>query len=262
MNESKEGRNASFFDLGGKISLITGAGRGIGRAVALALARAGSDVALVARTREQLHSVAQEIQNLGRQAMVFPADLTQIQHFAALTDEISRKMGGIDILVNNAGINIPLDSVDVTEEAWDAIMDINLKGAFFLAQAVGKIMIVQARGGRIINISSQTGSIALAKRAAYCASKAGLNLVTKVLAMEWASHGILVNAVAPTFIETELTKDFLADPEFRQYALAKNLLKRFGTPDDVAGAVLYLASPIANMVTGHVLLVDAGWTAH
>ena len=111
-------------------------------------------------------------------------------------------------------------------------------------------------------MTSQTGSVALAKRAAYCASKAGLNLVTKVLAMEWAANEILVNAVAPTFIETELTREFLADPEFRQYALAKNLLKRFGTPDDEAGAVLYLASPAANMVTGHVLLVDAGWTAH
>ena len=118
-------------------------------------------------------------------------------------------------------------------------MNINLKSAFFMSQAVGKVMIAQARGGRIINMSSQTGSVALAKRAAYCASKAGLNLVTKVLAMEWASHEILVNAVAPTFIETELTREFLADPEFRQYALAKNLLKRFGTPEDVAGAVLY-----------------------
>ena len=262
MNESKEGSIASFFDLGGKLSLITGAGRGIGRAVALTLARAGSDVALVARSKDELQSVAQEIQILGRRAMVFPADLTQIQQISSLAAEIARTTGGIDILVNNAGINIPQDSVDVTEEAWDAVMNINLKGAFFMAQAVGKVMIAQARGGRIINMTSQTGSVALAKRAAYCASKAGLNLVTKVLAMEWAAHEILVNAVAPTFIETELTREFLADPEFRQYALAKNLLKRFGTPDDVAGAVLYLASPAANMVTGHVLLVDAGWTAH
>lgn len=254
--------NFSYFDLAGKISLVTGAGRGIGRATALALARAGADAALVARSKDELEAVAAEIRNLGRRAEVFPADLTQIQHLSALTEKIADTLGGIDILVNNAGINIPQDSVDVTEEAWDAIMNINLKGAFFLAQAVGKVMIAQGRGGRIINITSQTGSVALAKRAAYCASKAGLNLVTKVLAMDWASYGILVNAVAPTFIETELTKDFLADPDFRRYALGKNLLKRFGKPDDVAGAVLYLASPIANMITGHVLLVDAGWTAH
>jgi 2-deoxy-D-gluconate 3-dehydrogenase len=252
----------SHFDLDGKISLITGAGRGIGRAVALNLARAGSDIALVARSQAELDSVVQEIQNLGRRAAAFPADLTKIQQLESLTAKISRTMGGIDVLVNNAGINIPQDSLDVTEEAWDTIMNINLKAAFFMAQAAGKVMIEQARGGRIINISSQTGSVALAKRAAYCASKAGLNLVTKVLAMDWASHEILVNAVAPTFIETEMTKPFLADPAFREYALAKNLLKRFGTPDDVAAAVLYLASPAANLVTGHILLVDAGWTAH
>jgi NAD(P)-dependent dehydrogenase (short-subunit alcohol dehydrogenase family) len=261
MDASNE-TNFKYFDLGGKISLVTGAGRGIGRATALALARAGSDVALVSRSKDQLDTVAKEIQNLGRRAAAFPSDLTQTQHLPSLTEKIARSMGTIDILVNNAGINIPQNSVDVTEEAWDAVMNINLKAAFFLAQAVGKVMIAQGRGGRIINISSQTGSVALAKRAVYCASKAGLNLITKVLAMDWAPHGILVNAVAPTFIETELTRDFLADPEFRQYALAKNLLKRFGKPDDVAGAVLYLASPIANMVTGHVLLVDAGWTAH
>jgi NAD(P)-dependent dehydrogenase (short-subunit alcohol dehydrogenase family) len=254
--------NSRYFDLSGKISLVTGAGRGLGRAIALALARAGSDAALVSRSKDQLDEVASEIHQLGRRAAVFPADLSQTRHLPALTEQIARELGGIDILVNNAGMNIPQDSVDVTEDAWDAIMNINLKGAFFTAQAVGKIMIAQGRGGRIINITSQTGSVALAKRAAYCASKAGLNLVTKVLAMDWAPHDILVNAVAPTFIETELTKDFLADPEFRQYALAKNLLKRFGKPEDVAGAVLYLASPIANMVTGHVLLVDAGWTAH
>jgi NAD(P)-dependent dehydrogenase (short-subunit alcohol dehydrogenase family) len=254
--------NLQYFDLSGKISLVTGAGRGIGRAIALALARAGSDAALVARSKDELDAVAAEIHCLGRRAAAFPADLTQTRNFPTLTEKIACEMGGIDILVNNAGINIPQDSVDVTEDAWDAVMNINLKGAFFLAQAVGKVMIAQGRGGRIINITSQTGSVALAKRAVYCASKAGLNLITKVLAMDWAPHDILVNAVAPTFIETDLTRDFLSDPEFRKYALAKNLLKRFGKPEDVAGAVLYLASPIANMVTGHVLLVDAGWTAH
>jgi NAD(P)-dependent dehydrogenase (short-subunit alcohol dehydrogenase family) len=261
MDSSDQGIR-SFFDLTGKVAVVTGAGRGIGRAVALTLARAGADVALLARTRDELDAVAREVERFGRRAAVFAADLTRITHLRPLAEEIGRTCGGIDILVNNAGINIPQPSIEVTEEAWDAILNINLKAAFFLSQAIGSIMIAQGRGGRIVNISSQTGSVALIKRAAYCASKAGLNLVTKVLAMEWAPHGILVNAVAPTFIETELTKDFLADPEFRAYALAKNLLKRFGTPDDVAAAVLYLASPAANLVTGHVLLVDAGWTAH
>jgi 2-deoxy-D-gluconate 3-dehydrogenase len=251
-----------LFDLTGKKALVTGAGRGIGKAVALGLARAGADIGLVARTESELNAVAGQVNQIGRQAVVAASDLTVTADIPALVNGLAGELGGIDILVNNAGTNIPQDSVDVTEAAWDSVMAINLKSCFFMAQAVGKVMIEQGRGGRIISITSQTGSVALIKRAAYCASKAGLNLVTKVLAMEWGHHEILVNAVAPTFVETEMTKPMLADPEFREYALAKNVLKRFGTTDDVAGAVIYLASPAANLVTGHILLVDAGWTAH
>ena len=251
-----------LFDLTGKKAVVTGAGRGIGKAVALGLARAGADIGLVARTESELNAVADEVKTIGRQAAVAASDLTLTADIPALVSRLAGDLGGIDILVNNAGTNIPQDSVDVTEDAWDTVMAINLKSCFFMAQAVGKVMIEQGRGGRIINMTSQTGSVALIKRAAYCASKAGLNLVTKVLAMEWGPHEILVNAVAPTFVETEMTKPMLADPQFREYALAKNVLKRFGTTDDVAGAVIYLASPAANLVTGHVLLVDAGWTAH
>ncbi|MCP4627658.1 MAG: glucose 1-dehydrogenase [bacterium] len=260
----EESRNAhlDLFDLTGKKALVTGAGRGIGKAVALGLARAGADIGLVARTESELNVAADQVKELGRQAVVAAADLTVTADLPALVSGLAGELGGIDILVNNAGTNIPQDSVDVTEEAWDTVMSINLKSCFFMAQAAGKVMIEQGRGGRIINMTSQTGSVALIKRAAYCASKAGLNLVTKVLALEWGPHAILVNAVAPTFVETEMTKPMLADPQFREYALAKNVLKRFGTPDDVAGAVTYLASPAANLITGHILLVDAGWTAH
>jgi 2-deoxy-D-gluconate 3-dehydrogenase len=254
--------HTELFDLTGKKALVTGAGRGIGKAVALGLARAGADIGLVARTESELNAVAGQVNQIGRQAVVAASDLTVTADIPALVNGLAGELGGIDILVNNAGTNIPQDSVDVTEAAWDSVMAINLKSCFFMAQAVGKVMIEQGRGGRIISITSQTGSVALIKRAAYCASKAGLNLVTKVLAMEWGPHEILVNAVAPTFVETEMTKPMLADPEFREYALAKNVLKRFGTTDDVAGAVIYLASPAANLVTGHILLVDAGWTAH
>ncbi|CAB1061417.1 Oxidoreductase, short-chain dehydrogenase/reductase family [Olavius sp. associated proteobacterium Delta 1] len=254
--------NNKFFDLTGKKALVSGAGRGIGKAVALGLARAGADIGLVARTESEIDAVAGQVKEIGRRAAVAASDLTVTADIPALVSGLAGELGGIDILVNNAGTNIPQDSVDVTEEAWDSVMAINLKSSFFMAQAVGKVMIEQGRGGRIINMSSQTGSVALIKRAAYCASKAGLNLVTKVLAMEWGPHEILVNAVAPTFVETEMTKPMLADPQFREYALAKNVLKRFGTTDDVAGAVIYLASPAANLVTGHILLVDAGWTAH
>jgi len=261
MAEPTAGHNKGF-DLTGKKALVTGAGRGIGKAVALGLARAGADIGLVARTESELNAVAGQVQEIGRRAVVAASDLTVTADIAALVGGLAGQLGGIDILVNNAGTNIPQDSVDVTEDAWDTIMAINLKSCFFMAQSVGKLMIEQGRGGRIINMSSETGAVALIKRAAYCASKAGLNLVTKVLAMEWGPHQILVNAIAPTFVETEMTKPMLADPQFRQYALAKNVLKRFGTPDDVAGAVIYLASPAANLVTGHILAVDAGWTAH
>lgn len=251
-----------MFDLKDQIAIVTGAGRGIGKAIALGLAEAGADIGLVARTTPELEAVAEKIQKLGRRAVPISSDLTKTEGIQPLVEDFAGQLGGIDILVNNAGINIPQDSVDVTVEAWDQIIDINLKASFFMAQAVGRVMIRQGHGGRIINMSSQTGSVALIKRAGYCASKAGLNLVTKVLALEWASHGILVNAVAPTFIETELSKGYLADPEFREYALAKNLLKRIGTPEDVMGAVLYLAAPASSLVTGHILMVDAGWSAH
>jgi NAD(P)-dependent dehydrogenase (short-subunit alcohol dehydrogenase family) len=251
-----------IFDLTEQIAIVTGAGRGIGKAIALGLAEAGADIGLVARTTSELEAIAKQIQALGRRAVPITSDLTMTEAIQPLVEELTDQLGGIDILVNNAGINITQDSLDVTVDAWDQIMDINLKASFFMAQAAGKVMIRQGHGGRIINISSQTGSVALIKRAAYCASKAGLNLVTKVLALEWASHGILVNAVAPTFIETELSKGFLADPQFREYALSKNLLKRIGTPEDVIGAVIYLASPASSLVTGHILMVDAGWSAH
>jgi NAD(P)-dependent dehydrogenase (short-subunit alcohol dehydrogenase family) len=193
---------------------------------------------------------------------VRPQDVTRVSELQGLMENLSSAMGGLDILVNNAGINIPQEALEVTPEAWDQIMEINLKAAFFTAQAAGRVMVRQGRGGRIINMTSQTGTVALVKRSAYCASKAGLNLVTKVLAVEWAKHNILVNAVAPTFIETEFSRGFLADPLFREYALSKNLLQRFGTPEDVTGAIVYLASPAASLITGHVLAVDAGWTAH
>ena len=251
-----------LFNLTGKKAVVTGAGRGIGKDIALGLARAGADLGLVARSLSELDQVAQQIRNLNRRTVVFAADLTVTSDILGLVENLNRDLNGIDILVNNAGTNIAQSSTEVTEAAWDTVIGINLKAAFFMAQAVGNLMIDQGRGGRIINVSSQTGTVAVIKRAAYCASKAGLNLVTKVLAMEWGPHEILVNAVTPTFIETEMTREMLADPQLREYALSKNVLKRFGSGDDVAGAVIYLASPAANLVTGHVLMVDGGWTAH
>ena len=245
-----------------KVALITGGGRGIGEATALRFSEEGAKVVINDVDMENANKVAEKIKANGGDVLVLKADVSDKNEVEGMIEQVQEHFGRLDVLVNNAGINIPQDSVDVTVEAWDQIIDINLKASFFMAQAVGRVMIRQGHGGRIINMSSQTGSVALIKRAGYCASKAGLNLVTKVLALEWASHGILVNAVAPTFIETELSKGYLADPEFREYALAKNLLKRIGTPEDVLGAVLYLASPASSLVTGHILMVDAGWSAH
>ena len=252
---------STMFDLTGKVAVVTGAGRGIGKAIALGLADAGADVGMISRTMSELEEIAETVKAAGHRAEPVSADLSDIHRIPDVVNEIEHRLGGIDILVNNAGTNIPTDLVDITPEIWDQIIDLNMKALFFLSQAVGKLMIRQGRGGRIINISSQAGSAALAKRSVYCASKAGVNLMTKCMALEWAPHNILVNAVAPTFTVTEMTKKFMENPEYLDFALARNLLGRMGQPEDFVGAVIYLAAPASSLVTGHVLMVDAGWTA-
>ena len=249
------------FDLSGKVAIVTGAGRGMGYPISLALARYGADLIVCSRTLSELENVGAEIEKLGRRVLIHPMDVTKIPEIHAMVEESVKTFGHIDVLVNNAGLNIPQWAEDVTEEAWDKIFDINLKGTFFCAQAVGKVMIRQKKG-KIINISSQSGSIGLIMRSAYCASKGGLNLLTKVLALEWAKHNILVNAIAPTFLETPMTKPMLEKKEFRDYVMGNIVLGRLARFEDVTGAVIYLASEASNMVTGHVLLIDGGWTAH
>jgi NAD(P)-dependent dehydrogenase (short-subunit alcohol dehydrogenase family) len=251
----------SEFDLSGKTAIVSGAGRGMGAHFSLALARYGADLVVCSRTLSELDDVAAEIRKLGRRVLLRQMDVTRISEIQSMVEATVREFGKIDILVNNAGLGIPQWAEEVTEEAWDRVMNTNLKGLFFLSQAVGRVMIQQKRG-KIINISSQSGSVGLIMRAVYCASKGGVNLLTKVLAVEWAKHNILVNAIAPTFIETPLTRPMLAKEEFRNYVLGNILLGRIGKPDDVIGALIYLASEASNLVTGHVLLVDGGWTAH
>ncbi len=249
------------FDLSGKVAIITGAGRGMGCHIALALAKYGSDLVICSRTTSELEKTKEEIERFGRKVLIHRMDVTKISEINFMVKESLRTFGHIDILVNNAGVSIPQWAVDVTEETWDQIFNTNLKGLFFCAQAVGKVMIQQKKG-KIINISSQSGSVGLPQRAAYCSSKGGVNLLTKVLAIEWAKYNIHVNAIAPTYIETPLTKPMLEKDEFRNYVLENIPLGRVGKPEDVIGAVIYLASEASNMVTGHVLLVDGGWTAH
>jgi NAD(P)-dependent dehydrogenase (short-subunit alcohol dehydrogenase family) len=248
------------FDLSGKVAIVTGGGRGIGYHIALALAKYGADVVVCSRTLAELEKVGAAIEETGRRAFIQQMDMGNLSQVRGLVEESVNKFGRIDILVNNAGINIPQRAVDVTEESWDKIIDTNLKGVFFCAQAVGRVMIAQKKG-KIINISSQAGVVGLPQRAAYCSSKGGVNLLTKALAIEWAPYNINVNAIAPTFIETPLSKPMFANEGFRKYVLGNIPWGRVGQPEDVVGAVIYLASEASNLVTGHVLLVDGGWTA-
>ncbi len=249
------------FDLSEKIAVVTGAGRGLGLDISLALARYGAHVVACSRTESELETVAEKIRAMGRQAITVPMDVSHIRSIRIMVDHAVEAFGRIDILVNNAGINRPQRAEDVTEDNWDQVMNTNLKGLFFCAQAVGRVMISQKKG-KIINISSDAGTVGIPDRAAYCASKGGVNLVTKVLAIEWAQHHINVNAIAPAFIETPLTEPMLKDPSFNKYVLENTPLGRVGKPKDVSSAVVFLASEASDYMTGHILLIDGGWTAH
>jgi 2-deoxy-D-gluconate 3-dehydrogenase len=247
----------------GKIALVTGTGSGLGRAMAIGLAQAGADVALT-ELPDRLRAAeetAREIEKAGRQAHVVPLDVTKLPGIRQMADAVVERFGRIDILVNNAGVNVPKLAVDVTEEDWDRVLDVDLKGVFFTAQAVAKRAMIPQRGGKIVNISSQMGVVGYTYRAAYCAAKAGVVNLTRVLAFEWAKHQITVNAVAPTFVETPLTKPMFEDKAFRDDVLGRIPLGRLGRPEDIVGSVVYLSSASADMVTGHTLLVDGGWTA-
>jgi NAD(P)-dependent dehydrogenase (short-subunit alcohol dehydrogenase family) len=248
------------FDVAGRVALVTGAARGIGRACAIALARAGADVALGLRDRAAGGDVAAVIEGLGRRALPLQMDVARPEQIRAAVAEAHRAFGRLDILVNNAGIGPPNPAESVTEADFDATLAVNLKGTFFVSQEVGRRMI-GAGGGRIVNLSSQAGFVALPTESVYCMTKAAIAHLTKCLAVEWAPHGINVNAVAPTFIRTPGTVKWLADETFRRDLLARIPLGRVGDPPDVAAAVVFLASPAASMITGTTLMIDGGWTA-
>jgi 2-dehydro-3-deoxy-D-gluconate 5-dehydrogenase len=246
----------------GKVAVVTGAGSGIGEAVALALAEAGADCVCteLPACLGRVEPVCARIRACGRRAVPLPLTLPDLDSIDALVTRTMAEFGRIDVLVNNAGVNIPRPALELTEAEWDAVLDVNLKGLFFVSQRVARQM-VQAGGGRIINVASQNGVVGYFKRAAYCSSKAGVVNLTRVLAIEWAEHGINVNAVGPTFILTPLTQSTFDDPAMRADLLRRIPLGRVGRPEDVVGAVVFLASPAASLITGHTLLVDGGWTA-
>ena len=248
----------------GKIAIITGTGSGLGQASALALAQAGASVVMTELPQKLAAAEAtarQAAADYGAKTLVAPLDLLHLDSIGALVDQTIAHFGQIDILVNNAGINIQQMALDVTEDAWDKVLDVNLKGLFFTSQAVARVMVRQGTGGKIVNIASQMGVVGYIKRAAYCSSKAGVVNLSRVLAFEWAEYGIRVNCIGPTFVETPLTAPMFEDKAFRDDVLHRIPLGRLGKPEDVVGAVVYLASPASDMVTGHTLLVDGGWTA-
>ena len=249
------------FDLTGQVALVTGAARGLGQAIALALAHAGADVALGLRDVTTGGDLAAEIQSMGRRTLPLQMDVTRLDQITQAVADTVAHFGRLDILINNVGIAPGNLAEDVTEADYDLTMTTNLKGTFFTSQAAGRVMIRQ-NYGRIINLSSQAGFIALPTEAIYCASKAAISHLTKCLAVEWGKYNITVNAVAPTFIRTPGTAEVLADPAFHADVVERiAALHRIGDPMDVAGAVVFLASPAAALITGDTLMIDGGWTA-
>lgn len=249
------------FHLEGMVALVTGAARGLGSSIALAMADSGADVALGLRDPESGQEVAAAIEAMGRRAFPVAMDVRDLSQIDSAVAEVVARFGALDILVNNAGLGPENPAELVTEEDFDLTIDVNMKGVFFASQAAGKVMIGQG-SGRIINMSSQAGLVALPGEAVYCMSKAAVSHLTKCLAVEWGRHGITVNAVAPTFIRTPGTEAALADPVFAADVIERIAgLHRVGEPVDVTGAVVFLASPAASLITGTTLLVDGGWTA-
>ena len=248
------------FSLDGKVAMITGASKGIGYGLSKAIANAGADVALVARSGGALEKLAEEIRPMGREALVLPVDIRQIDDIQNVVDRVCEHFGELDILVNNAGLGDNQPALEVSENDWDEMMSVNLKGLFFCSQAAGRVML-EAGSGRIINMSSQASIVGIRDHAVYCATKGGVDALTRVLALEWSAHGVTVNSVAPTFIYTPGTAERLDQPEYLNSVLDRLPIKRVGTITDVASAVIYLASPAGGMVTGTTLLVDGGWTS-
>jgi NAD(P)-dependent dehydrogenase (short-subunit alcohol dehydrogenase family) len=249
------------FGLAGQVALVTGAARGLGNAIARALAHAGADVALGLRDVNAQGDLVAQIEAMGRRALPLQMNMTRLNEIFQAVDETVRHFGRLDILVNNAGIAPDNLAENVREEDFDLTLAVNLKGTFFASQAAGRVMIRQ-KSGRIINMSSQAGFAALPTESVYCMTKAAVAHLTKCLAVEWGKYNITVNAVAPTFIHTPGTESYLADPASRTDVIERiAALHRIGEPMDVAGAVVFLASSAASLITGETNLIDGGWTA-
>jgi len=248
------------YDLAERVALVTGGSRGIGKGIAERLAYCGADVVVASRHSDGANAVATSIaEKYGTRAFAFSADVSRVDDIEALIRSTIDVAGRLDILVNNAGISPRIAAWDVTEESWNAILDTNLKGAFFCAREAARQMRKQG-GGRIINIGSVHSASAMKLHAPYGASKAGLSQLTRVLALEWGEDGILVNCVAPGCIPTDINREALANPEHLQRNISRTAVKRLGTTDDIAAAVAFLSSDDARYITGETIYVDGGWT--
>ena len=247
------------FSLEGKVALVTGGSRGIGKAAALGLARAGADVVVASRKLPDLEKVAEEIRGLGRKSLAVEAHVARVEQINNLVSKVKEEFGRIDILVNNAGTNPTMDqALDIEERAWDSIMNLNLKGLFFLSQAVARVMKEQG-GGKIINISS-TGGISPDILPVYSISKAGVIMASKVMAQQWAQYNIRVNTVAPGLTKTQFSQALWSNPDILQAAMGRTPMQRIAEPEEIVGAIIYLASDASSYVTGQVLAVDGGAT--
>ena len=259
---------AQPFDLSGRVALIAGASRGIGRAIAQDLAQAGASIALASRTEEDLRKAAEEIRSLNVRAEVFPADLSNVARIQGLVGDVLDRMGQIDILVNVAGVNCRKPSIDITEQEWDTVLNLNLKALFFTSQAVGRYWLETHRfapernrgKGKIINIGSISGEMGIRRVAPYSASKAGVAGITRSLAVEWASEGICVNCLTPGYIETDLTKPRFDDPAFSTAFHNRVPMGHRGYPRDLVGAAVFLAAPASDYLTGQRIVVDGGYS--
>jgi 2-dehydro-3-deoxy-D-gluconate 5-dehydrogenase len=255
----------SSFGLRDKIAIVSGASQGIGRAIALGLAQAGAHVVLAKypdKREDEIKAVQSEIEAVGRKAMIVQTDVANVDQVRALMDKTKSSFGRIDILVNNAAWTATTPALDVTEDEYERTMAASLKSVFFASQAAARVMIPQG-GGRIINIGSNFGEIAFKSRSVYAAAKAGVHHLSRALSLEWAKDGVLVNVVAPCITETESRKNILERPGYKEWATKEMIPRgRWNQPEDLVGAVLFLSSHLSDMVVGHVLMVDGGWTIH
>lgn len=247
------------FSVDGKVALVTGGSRGIGKAVALGLAQAGADVVVASRKIEDLEKVADEIRGLGRRSLAIAAHIARMEEIDNMVSKVMEEFGRIDILVNNAGTNpVMASALDVEERAWDSIMNLNLKGLFFLSQSVAKVM-KEKGGGNIVNVTSMAG-ITPDILPVYSVSKAGVIMATKVMANEWAKYNIRINAIAPGLVRTRFSEALWGSEDILQMIMSKTPMGRIGEPEEMVGAVIFLASDASSYVTGHVLVIDGGTT--